>query len=320
MPKSSAFSRSLFLAAALFCITPWASSAVALVLGAALAIFIGNPFGDLTKKLTHKFLSFAVIGLGAGMNLNTVATVGFQGIGYTVVTIAATFALGTFLGKLLNTSENTSLLITSGTAICGGSAIAAVSPVLRAKPEEVSVSLGIVFMLNALALFVFPSIGHYLHLSESQFGLWSALAIHDTSSVVGSTLQYGPHALEVGTTVKLARALWIVPVTFIIGVAIAKKREVSLGTNQPKPKRPWFILGFILMAALVTYIPALQGPGHVVEQLARRLMVLTLFLIGTSLTKATLRTVGFRPFLLGITLWLIMASSTLIAITQNWIS
>jgi uncharacterized integral membrane protein (TIGR00698 family) len=322
---NSSAAKLLFLLAALFSLSPWASSGTALLLGVILAVSIGNPFADTTKKLTSHFLSLAVIGLGAGMNLNTVAKVGVQGIGYTVITIGMAFLFGTLLGKILKTAEDTSILVTVGTAICGGSAIAAVSPVLRAKPHEVSVSLGIVFMLNALALFTFPAIGHHFQLDEGQFGLWAALAIHDTSSVVGASLQYGPHALEVGTTVKLARALWIVPVTFLMGLYVARRKENANETThqttgeKPKPKRPWFILGFILMAALVTWIPALQGPGHVVEMLAKHLLVLTLFLIGTNLTRATLKAVGFKPFLQGIILWITMATSTLLAITEAWI-
>jgi len=306
-----------FLAGALYCLF-WADSAVALILGAALALTLGNPFANMTKGYASKLLSASVVGLGAGMNLMTVAHVGAAGIGYTVVTIALAFAFGLSLSRFLCIEANTGLLITVGTAICGGSAIAAVAPVLRAKAHEISVSLGIVFLLNALALVLFPMIGHALNLSEGQFGLWSALAIHDTSSVVGASLKYGPHALEVGTTVKLARAVWIVPVTFVIGLLVARFRP-DVEAGAAKPKRPWFILGFLLMAALVTFIPALQSAGHIVETAAKRTLVVTLFLIGTNLSRETLRAVGFRPFLQGVCLWVLMASSTLLAILQGWI-
>lgn len=310
-------SKWIFPVLGLLCLLPPVSAGVALLLGVTIALLLGNPYTAQTKLITPKLLTYSVVGLGAGMNLETVAQVGLQGIGYTVLTILSTVLLGLGLGRLLRTERDTSMLVTVGTAICGGSAIAAVAPVLRAKSHEISVALGIVFMLNACALFIFPPMGHAFGLTESQFGLWCALAIHDTSSVVGASLQYGKHALEVGTTVKLARALWIVPVTFFVGLVVARRREAVQGTS--KPKRPWFILGFLIMAALVTWIPELRGPGQWVELIARRLLVLTLFLIGTNLSRETLKAVGFRPFLQGFVLWLIAASGSLLAITHGWI-
>ncbi|RYZ93846.1 MAG: putative sulfate exporter family transporter, partial [Proteobacteria bacterium] len=310
MKKTTLASAALFLGAA-FCLTPWASSALALVLGIAIAVLLENPYQAFTKKLTPKLLSYSVIGLGAGMNLAVIAAVGIRGVGYTVVGIAAAFALGTLLGRLGRVRPNTSILITVGTAICGGSAIAAVAPVIRADDDEVSVALGIVFLLNAAALLIFPPIGHQLNLSESQFGLWAALAIHDTSSVVGASLRYGAHALEVGTTVKLARALWIIPVALSLGIWRARQSPNTPGEPKPAPKRPWFILGFLAMAALVTWLPALRPAGHVVEALAKQVLVLTLFLIGTNLSRQSLRRVGPRPFAQGALLWLVMAAGTL---------
>ena len=306
----------LLPALALACIWPAISAAQALLLGAALALTFGNPYAARTKALSSRLLMIAVVGLGAGMNLETVARAGLQGIGYTVVSISLSLALGLLLARLLKVEGQTGLLIAVGTAICGGSAIAAVAPAVRAKEHEVSVSLGTVFMLNALALFVFPPAGHALGLSETQFGLWSALAIHDTSSVVGASQMYGPEALQIGTTVKLARALWIVPITFIIGSWVNRGQK---GQTQAKAKRPWFILGFLLVAALVTYIPALQPAGHLVEWAARRALVVTLFLIGASLTRATLAAVGFRPFAQGILLWIIVAGTTLGALLTGWV-
>jgi len=279
---------------------------------------LGNPYSVQTKKITHTLLSLAVMGLGAGMNLAIVGKVGLHGVGYTIIGIISAFILGTALGNIFKTDKNTSLLITVGTAICGGSAIAAVAPVIRAKSEEVSVALGIVFMLNALALFIFPFIGHQLNLTENQFGLWSALAIHDTSSVVGATLQFGSHALEVGTTVKLARAMWIIPVAMIIGM-IRSQKNLSFEKNQ-KMKKPWFILGFIAVAALVTFIPYLQTIGHQVEFIAKKMMVLTLFLIGSNLTKDTIKSVGLKPFIQGVLLWFFMATGTLAAVYLTWIN
>jgi len=302
------------------CLTPYLTTGLALLLGVIVALTVGNPFTEHTRKLTHKLLSIAVIGLGAGMNILIVAKVGLQGIGYTVIGIATTFVVGTMLGRAFRLGRNTSLLITVGTAICGGSAIAAVAPVLRAKSHETSVSLAVVFLLNACALFMFPLIGHQLNLSEHQFGLWSALAIHDTSSVVGATMQYGREALELGTTVKLARALWIVPVTLAVG-ALVKTAPLEGSDNNEAQKRkyPWFILGFLLMAALVTWVPALANVGHYIEMLAKRILVLTLFLIGANLTRETLRTVGVAPFVDGVTLWFIVGASTLFAIYNGFI-
>jgi uncharacterized integral membrane protein (TIGR00698 family) len=290
-------------------LTSWISSGVALLLGVTVAIALGNPYAERTKKLSQKLLPLAVMGLGAGMNLEVIGRVGLHGIGYTVAGILLATIVGTLLGRLLATSKDVSLLITMGTAICGGSAIAAIAPVIRAKPQEVSVALGTVFVLNAAALFIFPWLGHTLHLNEAQFGLWSALAIHDTSSVVGATLQFGPHAVEVGTTVKLARALWIVPVALIIGFLRSRRSED--GGSQGPAKKPWFILGFLIAAALVTWIPSLQPAGHVIELGAKHLMVLTLFLIGTSLTRETVKSVGLKPFLQGFLLWAVVASISL---------
>lgn len=310
--------RMIFPLVAILCLTPWVSSAVALLLGVGLAVTIGNPYLTFTKKWAPKLLPIAVVGLGAGMNLHVIGQVGVSGIGYTVVGILMTVLLGITLGRILKTEKDTSLLITVGTAICGGSAIAAVAPVIRAKNHEVSIALGTVFMLNAAALFLFPFIGHQLALTETQFGLWSALAIHDTSSVVGATLQYGAHALEVGTTVKLARALWIVPVAVAIG--FLRQRSSPQTVTTEKAKRPWFIIGFLIAAAIVTFIPTLQPAGHAVEKAAKQLMVLTLFLIGSNLNRETIKAVGARPFIQGIALWIIVASLSLAAIYYGYIS
>lgn len=298
---------------ALVTLAPFVGSATALLAGVAIAIFLGNPYP--TKKFVHPLLGFAVAGLGAGMNLETVARVGLSGIGTTFVSIASVCALGLLLTKLLKVEEEAGILITVGTAICGGSAIAAITPVLRAKAQAVSVALGTVFILNALALVIFPPIGHFLAMPEKAFGLWSALAIHDTSSVVGATVAYGKIASEVGTTVKLARALWIVPLTLAVGFW----RRPPAGEKREPTKKPWFILWFLIAAALVTWVPALQAAGHVVELVARRVLVLTLFLIGLGLSKETIRSVGFRPFALGVLLWIITGATSLALIQLNLI-
>jgi uncharacterized integral membrane protein (TIGR00698 family) len=310
--SSFSISRILIPVLAILCLAPFISSAIALLLGIAATLIFGNPYIDRTKKLTHPLLSTSIIGLGAGMNLITVGEVGLQGIAYTVIGITLTFIFGLIAGKLLKVEQETSLLVTVGTAICGGSAIAAVAPVIRAKQHQISVALGIVFTLNAIALFIFPAIGHFFSLSETQFGLWSALAIHDTSSVVGATLQYGPTAVQVGTTVKLARALWIVPVT--LGLSSFYRLPNADPAATVKPKRPWFILGFLLMAAIMTWVPALQETGQHIEFVAKRLLVLTLFLIGSNLDRATLKSVGAKPFVQGVVLWVLAATITLSAI------
>ena len=292
------------------------SSSAALVCGVALGMLLGNPLVSRTRSLTSHLLALSVMGLGAGMDLRVVGRVGLHGIGYTVVGITVALSVGLLLGRMLHTERNTSLLISAGTAICGGSAIAALAPVLKAEQHEVSVALGVVFLLNAIALILFPPIGHALDLSQVQFGLWSALAIHDTSSVVGATLQYGHQALEVGTTVKLTRALWIVPLTVVVGLAVAHGARERSGE---RPKRPWFILGFLAAAALATYVPALHAAAGAVSEVARRTLVATLFLIGANLTRDTLRTVGFRPLVQGVTLWAVVGTGTLGAILAGLI-
>jgi uncharacterized integral membrane protein (TIGR00698 family) len=289
----------------------------ALLLGVAVTLGLGNPWADRTKSLTPRLLALSVMGLGAAMNLRTVAVLGLQGFGYTLLGIASTLALGAFLGRALVVRRATGILVSVGTAICGGSAIAAAAPVIGAEPEDTSAALGIVFLLNATALLLFPFIGRHLGLSQHAFGLWAALAIHDTSSVVGASSSYGPEALVVATTTKLVRALWIVPVTLGLGALVA--RGTDRPTERPKGQRPWFILGFLALAALVSFLPVLRPAGAVVASAAQRLLVLTLFLLGLGLSRAALTRVGARPFLLGTTLWLLVASATLGALLLGWI-
>ena len=305
-------------AAAAACLFPLVSGGAALLAGLALSLTVGNPYLDRTRKATHTLLTLSVIGLGAGMDLRVVARVGAHGVVYTVIGIALCLGLGALLTRLLQVSRDAGILISVGTAICGGSAIAAVVPVLRPKEHEVSVALGTVFLLNATALFIFPAVGHAIGLSESQFGLWAALAIHDTSSVVGAAMAYGGKAVEVATTLKLARALWIVPLT----LAIAQWVHMTRGAqgSAGKAKRPWFILGFLLTAALVTAIPALRPAGTVVARVSKQALVLTLFLIGANLSREAVRSVGIRPFALGVLLWAAMAGLSLGAIVLGLIA
>ena len=308
-------------------LAPFTSAAVALLGGAAIALLFGNPIHAQTHTWTHRLLPLAVVGLGAEMNLGTVARVGLHGLGYTAISLTLVMSLGLLLGKYLKVDRDAGLLISIGTAICGGSAIAAAAPVLRARPHQVSVALATVFLLNAVALIVFPPIGHMAHLGQDPFGLWAALAIHDTSSVVGAGLAYGPRALEVATTVKLARALWIVPMTLGIGYMVSNRRrkagmsEADIEAEDALPvKKPWFIGGFILVAALVTWVPALHTAGHFVATGAHHVLVLTLFLIGAGLSREALKSVGFRPFLQGFILWLIVASLGLAVVKAGLLS
>jgi uncharacterized integral membrane protein (TIGR00698 family) len=287
------------------------SPAFALIAGIGVALAAGNPFLSVTRRATRLLLAASLVGLGAGMDLRAIAAVGVRGIGDTVSSILFCLGVGALLAKLLGVRRDTAILTTVGTAICGGSAIAAMVPVLRPSENETSVALGTVFLLNALALVCFPIVGHFFHLGPAQFGLWSALAIHDTSSVVGAALQFGPKALEVATTVKLTRALWIVPLTLLVG-AWHNRRNGSASHGQAS--RPWFILGFLAAAAIVTFIPALRPAGHVLAVGARQLLIVTLFLIGTNLTPKAVRDVGARPLLHGALLWLAVAATSLGAI------
>lgn len=310
--------RILIPAAALATLLPGVSPAAALVAGIAIGLTAGNPWPAGTRQLAQKSLAWAVVGLGAGMNLAVVGRVGLQGFGYTAVGIVAALTLGTLFGRALGVAPDPSLLVTVGTAICGGSAIAAVGPAIRAKDHDVSMALVTIFLLNAVALFVFPPIGRALGLGQDAFGLWCALAIHDTSSVVGAAAQYGTRALEVATAAKLARALWIVPVT--VGAAMHRARSAqAAAAGAPRPKRPWFIAGFLAVAALVTFVPALGGAGRIVAAGARHLLSATLFLMGLGLSRRALHALGFRPFLQATALWAVLASGTLTAIVYGWI-
>ncbi|MGZ3655035.1 MAG: YeiH family protein [Bdellovibrionota bacterium] len=308
--------KAAFIILGLLCLYPEITAGTALVAGIFFALAFGNPFVVETKRWTSTLLQVAVVGLGFGMNLLVVGKVGFAGVGYTAITICLSMAVGLLLGRALRISKDASLLISAGTAICGGSAIAALAAAIRAESEDVSVSLATVFLLNAAALFIFPPLGHAMGFSEAQFGLWSALAVHDTSSVVGTAIQYGPQALEIGTTVKLARALWITPLTLLIGFIYSRRAG---GEKGGKIAMPWFILGFVLASALVTWVPLAKPAGQLLATASRSVLVLTLFLIGSNLTRKTLQTVGFRPMLQGLLLWIVAGSTSLYAIHVGWI-
>jgi uncharacterized integral membrane protein (TIGR00698 family) len=307
--KSQA-SKTVFFLALILVASGLLSPALALLCGMACGLFSLHPYTQDTRSLSRLLLQASVVALGFGMNLHQVIAAGRSGIVYTALSITVTLGLGFLLGWLLRIHRRVAFLVSVGTAICGGSAIAAVAPILAATQEEIAISLGAIFLLNSVALLVFPPIGAALHLTQNQFGLWSALAIHDTSSVVGAAAKYGTAALAIATTVKLARALWIVPVS--VGVSVTRK-------SGARVQLPWFILFFLLAAAANTFLPI----GHPVYDLCRHLgltgLTVTLFLIGAGLSVKTLRAVGPRPLLQGILLWIAVATGSLLMIRANWI-
>jgi uncharacterized integral membrane protein (TIGR00698 family) len=303
-------SRNLFFIGLIVAASGLVSPPIALAGGLIFGFAFAHPYHLESKKLSKFLLQASVIGLGFGMDLHQVLQAGRSGFVYTAASISAALLLGWALGKLLKVEKGTSFLISAGTAICGGSAIAAIAPITEAGEDEIAVSLGTIFVLNSIALLTFPAIGWLLHMNQSQFGLWSALAIHDTSSVVGATAKYGAIALAVGTTVKLARALWIVPVS--MGTAMARK-------SSARVQWPWFILFFCLAAVANTYVHFF-GPAYpVLKHLGVIGLTVTLYLIGTGLSMKTLRQVGARPLLQGILLWVVVAVGSLALIRSGWI-
>jgi uncharacterized integral membrane protein (TIGR00698 family) len=301
----------LFLLWFALCASGLISPAAALTLGLIFGLGFTHPWQTEARTATKYLLQAAVVGLGFGMNLHEVLRAGRSGFVYTAVSIAFALTTGLLAGRMLGVNKTASILITVGTAICGGSAIAAVAPIIHADQEETAVSLGTVFILNAIALLVFPPLGWLLHLSQQQFGLWAALAIHDTSSVVGATARYGAVALVVGTTVKLTRALWIVPVS--VGAAVMKRSDSRI-------QWPWFIALFCVAAVANTYLPGVSGAWHVLSVMGKLGLTATLYLIGTGISRATVRQVGVRPMLQGVLLWILVGVTSLWLIHAGWIS
>lgn len=295
-------SKIVFICGLILAGSGWLSPPVALAIGILFGFSFEHPFHARARHGSRILLQLSVIGLGFGMNLHEVLEAGRAGFVYTAFGITAALLLGWLLGKLLDVKPTTSFLISTGTAICGGSAIAAISPITEANEEEIAVSLGTIFILNSIALLLFPFIGSRLHMSQTQFGLWSALAIHDTSSVVGAAAKFGALALAVGTTVKLARALWIVPLSLV--TAAVKKSDTRIHW-------PWFILFFVLAALGNTWLHALQPTFAVLKNLGVLGLTMTLYLIGTGLSMNTVRQVGPRPLLQGILLWIVVATASL---------
>ncbi|MBP6140574.1 MAG: putative sulfate exporter family transporter [Bacteroides sp.] len=285
--------------------THWLTPPVALFLGLAFALLCGQAHPKFNKKTSKYLLQYSVVGLGFGMNLHAALASGKEGMEFTILSVVGTMLIGWFIGrKVLKVDRDTSYLISSGTAICGGSAIAAVGPVLRAKDSEMSVALGTIFVLNAIALFVFPVIGHWLGMSQHEFGTWAAIAIHDTSSVVGAGAAYGEEALKVATTIKLTRALWIIPLAFVTSFLFKSKgQKVSI---------PWFIFFFILAMVVNTYLLAgAPQVGQIINHIARKGLTITLFFIGASLSRDVLKSVGVKPLVQGVLLWMVISLGTL---------
>ncbi len=299
-------SKVIFIGCVILCLTPFVSPAIALLMGLVVAQLSGHPYMHLNHKATHLLLQVSVVGLGFGMNVHSALQAGKEGVLFTIASITSTLIFGYFLGRWLKIEKKTSFLISSGTAICGGSAIAAISPVIKAEEKQISIALGCVFIFNSIALFIFPVIGHHFNLSQTQFGLWCAIAIHDTSSVVGAASKYGAHALEVATTVKLARALWIIPVAFMSTFIFQNKsKKISI---------PYFIGLFILAMIANTYIPAVSIISPYIIMIAKAGLTLTLFLIGAGLSRQVLVSVGFKPLLQGLVLWIAISTTALYAV------
>jgi uncharacterized integral membrane protein (TIGR00698 family) len=283
----------------------WVTPPIALFAGLAFALLCGQPYPKFNKKCSKKLLQYSVVGLGFGMNLHSALASGREGMEFTIISVVGTLAIGWFIGrKMLGVDQRTSYLISSGTAICGGSAIAAVGPVIKANDSEMSVSLATIFILNAIALFIFPVIGHALGMSQHDFGTWAAIAIHDTSSVVGAGAAYGEEALQVATTIKLTRALWIIPVAFATSFIFKSKGQ--------KVTIPWFIFYFVLAMIVNTYLLAdYPQIGSFINGLARKSLTVTMFFIGASLSVDVLRAVGIKPLIQGVLLWIVISFATL---------
>lgn len=286
----------------------WVTPPFLLFMGLLFALLCGQPFPDFNKKCSKMLLQYSVVGLGFGMNLGSSLASGASGMAFTIVSVFGTLVLGWVVGRrLLKVDRNTSYLVSTGTAICGGSAIAAVGPIINAKGSEMSVALGTVFILNAVALFIFPVIGRALGLSDADFGTWAAIAIHDTSSVVGAGAAYSEAALEVATTIKLTRALWIIPVAIFTALLFRSKgRKVAI---------PWFILWFIVAMVVNTYLlDSVPQVGRAINGIARKCLTLTMFFIGASLSVDVLKQVGIKPLLQGILLWVLVSVGSLLYI------
>jgi len=298
-----------------FCLTPWASPGLMLALGLVFALLVGNPYRDHGGRYVRLLLQASVVLLGFGIDLASVFWVGLHGLVFAAATIFATFTLGYWLARLLDINRRTSLLISAGTAICGGSAIAAVGTAVEAERGEMSVAMGTVFLLNAVALYLFPVLGHALHLSQGQFGTWAGVAIHDVSSVAGAGAAYGEDALRTAMVVKLSRVLWIVPVTLTAALLFRRRDGVlAEGGARGRLPLPWFIGGFLLASLSARLLPQLHVWAALLAHVARAGFSATLFCIGASLSVAAIRAVGYKPLLQGVLLWLFISCVSLLAV------
>lgn len=304
--RNTIIQKIIFISFGLFCLSPFSSSSISLASGFIVAVICGNPYQGYLHKYIHLLLKISIVGLGFGLELHEALQAGKTGFAITVISISTVLVAGHFLGRILKLEKPLAYLITAGTAICGGSAIAAVSPIVKPDNKHISLALAIIFTLNSIALFAFPLIGRWLHLSQEQFGLWAAVGIHDTSSVVGAANKYGNEALKIATTVKLARALWIIPLS-ILTIFIFKNKG-------SKVKIPWFIGYFIIAILLNTYLPPVDKISPYITASAKAGLNLTLFLIGTTLSINTLKTIGIKPLLLAIILWLLISTGSLLYI------
>lgn len=299
-------SKIVFILALILCLTPWIDAPIALFLGFVIAQTCGHPYLHLNNKATNWLLKSSVVGLGFGMNLFHAIEAGRDGLIFSIFSIVITLFFGYLLGRWLVVDKKISYLIASGTAICGGSAIAAVGPIIKADEKQMSIALGTVFILNSVALFIFPMIGHWLNMSEYQFGMWSAIAIHDTSSVVGAASKFGFESLRIATTVKLERALWIIPISlFTMMVFKGEGRKIKI---------PYFIGLYILAMCISTLVPEFKVQYSWIVMLAKKGLTLTLFLIGAGLSLSTVKAVGLRPLVQGVALWLVVLSISLIGV------
>lgn len=298
----------LFILLSLACLIPGVTSPIALACGIAYGLFVKCPFPTKVSKATKLLLQISVIGLGFGIPISEVLHAGREGLVLSLVTISVAIFAGMLLSNLFSVKKNTGTLISVGTAICGGSAIAAIAPVIKADQDDISVSLAVVFALNSIALFIFPWIGHQLHLHPEQFGLWSALAIHDTSSVVGASSLFGAKALAIATTVKLSRAIWILPLAVFFTMIKGKKKKVAV---------PWFIFLFIAAAALSSFLPEYKNMFVLLSTVSKQALCLVLFWIGSCMNKESLKRVGWAPFILAITLWVGLALASLGYVLQT---
>ncbi len=287
------------------------SPALSLLMGIVLVFILGHPYEGKVSKIASTLLKVAVVGIGFGMNIIDSLRTSYEGIIFTIFSVCLVMAVGMLLGKSMGVGRNVRYLVASGTAICGGSAIAAVAPVIRSKPSETSMALGVIFLLNAIAMIVFPPLGKWIGMSQSDFGMWAAIAIHDTSAVVGAGRSYGEEALQIATTVKMSRALWIIPLSLITAYIFREKSTPEAGAEKQKISIPWFIFLFILAMIVNTLFPLGDTVSTLLKEGSHSILSLTLFLIGSTLSIKNIKDAGTKPILLGVALWVLISVVTL---------